>query len=245
MECRAGEVHAVVGENGSGKSTLLGIASGFSRPTRAWSRSAGSACTLPGRRGASPGTGDGLPEPRPGADPERGREPLPRGSHRRAAPLSRDGSWAADKLRQFDVRVSPGAQMASLALGERQFLEVVKALLVSRRCCCSTSRPLRSRRWKWSVSISSSSALRPRGRYRLRQPPAAGGARDRSPGDGATGRRYQGTHATSEMWEQRLVALMIGRSLKLAFPSQRETSGGRRCCWRSTGSAAADSVRSI
>ena len=32
MECRAGEVHAVVGENGSGKSTLLGIASGFLAP---------------------------------------------------------------------------------------------------------------------------------------------------------------------------------------------------------------------
>src|SRR5260221_12617122 len=32
LDCRAGEIHAVVGENGSGKSTLLGIASGFVRP---------------------------------------------------------------------------------------------------------------------------------------------------------------------------------------------------------------------
>src|SRR5215468_3252843 len=32
LDCRAGEIHAVVGENGSGKSTLLGIASGFVKP---------------------------------------------------------------------------------------------------------------------------------------------------------------------------------------------------------------------
>ena len=32
FDCRAGEVHAVVGENGSGKSTLLGVASGFVDP---------------------------------------------------------------------------------------------------------------------------------------------------------------------------------------------------------------------
>src|SRR3954468_20396731 len=32
VECRAGEIHALVGENGSGKSTLLGVASGILAP---------------------------------------------------------------------------------------------------------------------------------------------------------------------------------------------------------------------
>ena len=34
VDCREGEIHALVGENGSGKSTLLGIASGFVAPDR-------------------------------------------------------------------------------------------------------------------------------------------------------------------------------------------------------------------
>jgi len=33
IDCRAGEVHAVLGENGSGKSTLMKIASGTIRLT--------------------------------------------------------------------------------------------------------------------------------------------------------------------------------------------------------------------
>ncbi|HEX2404602.1 MAG TPA: ATP-binding cassette domain-containing protein, partial [Acidimicrobiia bacterium] len=41
FDCRAGEVHALVGENGSGKSTLLGIASGFVEPDRGTVRIAG------------------------------------------------------------------------------------------------------------------------------------------------------------------------------------------------------------
>src|SRR5438874_12482367 len=32
IDCRGGEIHALVGENGSGKSTLLGIASGLLAP---------------------------------------------------------------------------------------------------------------------------------------------------------------------------------------------------------------------
>ena len=42
FECRAGEVHALLGENGSGKSTLLGVASGFVDPDRGTVRIGGS-----------------------------------------------------------------------------------------------------------------------------------------------------------------------------------------------------------
>src|SRR6187549_475118 len=45
FDCRAGEVHALVGENGSGKSTLLGIASGFVDPDRGVVRIGGQTLT--------------------------------------------------------------------------------------------------------------------------------------------------------------------------------------------------------
>ena len=45
FDCRAGEVHALVGENGSGKSTLLGIASGFVDPDRGTVRIGGKPLT--------------------------------------------------------------------------------------------------------------------------------------------------------------------------------------------------------
>ena len=56
VDCRAGEIHALVGENGSGKSTLLGIASGFvasGRGSRRDRRAAAAGAALPPRRGGS------------------------------------------------------------------------------------------------------------------------------------------------------------------------------------------------
>ena len=56
VECRAGEIHALVGENGWGKSTLLGVASGFVTPDHGDVEIGGNWCGVaspPPRRDAS------------------------------------------------------------------------------------------------------------------------------------------------------------------------------------------------
>ena len=71
----------------------------------------------------------------------------------------------------------------------------------------------------------------------VRQPPPAGGPRASRTGsrvlrDGVC----QGTFDAASMAEERLVALMIGRPLELAFPPRRRASdASARCCSRSTG----------
>ena len=130
VDCRAGEIHALVGENGSGKSTLLGIASGFLAPDEG--------TVVIGeteRRRVSP------------AESRRLGLGIAYQTYSHVLHLSvaenlylaapsdlrptygRMDGWAADRLAEFDLDLSPSAPTGTLSLAERQLLEVVKALL--------------------------------------------------------------------------------------------------------------------
>src|SRR5689334_19467820 len=134
VDCRAGEVHAVVGENGSGKSTLLGIASGSVAPDEG-------AVTIGGheRRRGTPAEarklglgiayqtyshilGLSVAENLVLAVPHELRPPY------RAAE-----SWATERLAEFRLDVPVTAVTGSLSLAQRQLLEVVKVLLARPR----------------------------------------------------------------------------------------------------------------
>ena len=196
MECRAGEVHAVVGENGSGKSTLLGIASGVSRARRGRRRdrrAAAARCPRPPRRCAS-GLGMAY-QTSPRCSSLSVAENLFLAAPPDERPRFREmASWAARQAaavrrpgiaRRPDRRVSPSASGSSSR---------------SSRRCSSNAEGAAPRRADHRARAGGGGASPParrrpcgRGRrYRLRQPPAAGGARDRSPGDGATGRHVPG-----------------------------------------------------
>ncbi len=224
MECRAGEVHAVVGENGSGKSTLLGIASGFLTPDEGVVEIGGqrlhAAHAAEALRFGLAMAYQNFAQVRSLSVAENLFLAAP--PHERPHFREMD-SWAAGKLRQFDLPVSPGARMGNLSLGQRQFLEVVKALLVKPKVLLldeptTALAPAEVERLHQLVaSLAAEGVGIVYVSHRLPEVLEVAG-RVTVLRDGQS----QGTHATSEMPEESLVALMIGRPLKLAFPPRTE-----------------------
>jgi ribose transport system ATP-binding protein len=135
FDCRAGEVHALVGENGSGKSTLLGVASGFVHPDRGTIRIGGKTLTrdspaMSRKLGLAMAYQDGssiLAEPVKNnlyyaADAASGRPPY-----------RRRKQWARAVFAEFDLDLDlelfADAPVGTLTMAERQLFEVAKALV--------------------------------------------------------------------------------------------------------------------
>jgi ribose transport system ATP-binding protein len=128
FECRAGEIHAVLGENGSGKSALLGIAAGAVAADEGRVAIMGKVLVA--------------------ADPKLARqlglavvyqddslvrelsvaENLLLWSDSGPLTLAGTRQWAARQLAPYDLGISPDALVGQLSSAQRQFLEIVKAL---------------------------------------------------------------------------------------------------------------------
>jgi ribose transport system ATP-binding protein len=136
FDCRAGEVHALVGENGSGKSTLLGIASGFVEPDAGTVRIGGEVLrrdspALARRLGLAIAYQDGSSVL---------AEPVKNNLFYAAPPESRPSylrrkRWARKVLADFDLDIElfPDAPAGFLTMAERQLFEVAKALVTNPR----------------------------------------------------------------------------------------------------------------
>ena len=132
FDCRAGEVHAVVGENGSGKSTLLGIASGFVDPDLGTVRIGGEPLRRDspaqarklGLAMAYQDTSLILPEPVK-------NNLFLAASEDRRPPFRQRKKWARKRLAEFDLDLElfPDAPAGFLTLADRQLFEVAKALV--------------------------------------------------------------------------------------------------------------------
>ena len=136
FDCRAGEVHALVGENGSGKSTLLGVASGLVDPDSGTVRIGG--------------------EPLGTDSPARARklglamayqdnsqilaQPVKNNLYLVAPPQDRPPFWRRKKWARrvlgeldLDMELFPDAPAGALTLAQRQLFEVAKALISNPR----------------------------------------------------------------------------------------------------------------
>ncbi|MFL5939406.1 MAG: sugar ABC transporter ATP-binding protein [Gaiellaceae bacterium] len=220
IDCRAGEIHALVGENGSGKSTLLGIASGFLAPDAGTVEIGGRR-----RRRGSPAEarrfGLGIAYQTYSHVLEltvAANLYLAVPANERPA-YGRMDAWAASTLEEYGLDIPVKTPVGSLSLAQRQLLEVVKSLLAKPRVLLldEPTTALGPEEVEQLLAL-----VRERSRaevgivYVTHRLPEVLGIADRITvlRDGVK----QGTFEAAGMTEDALVAHMIGRPLELAFP---------------------------
>jgi ribose transport system ATP-binding protein len=231
FDCRAGEVHAVVGENGSGKSTLLGIASGFVSPDLGTVRIGGRTLrrdspALARRLGLAMAYQDTsliLAEPV--------KNNLFLAARRKdRPPYWRRKRWARKLLAEFDLDIElfPDAPAGILTLADRQLFEVAKAL-VSDPVVLLLDEPTTALGPNEVEALHRTViACRRRGVgvvYVSHRLPEVLEIADRITvlRDG----RYQGTFEAASTSEVDLVELIVGRPFEAAFPPRAAASARR------------------
>lgn len=232
LDCRAGEVHAVVGENGSGKSTLLGIASGFIKPDtgtvhiggRRLRHDSPAEARKLGLAMAYQDTSLVL------AEPVKNNLYLAAPSGKRP-PYWRRKRWTRRALAEFDLEleVFPDAPAGSLTLADRQLFEVAKALATDPLVLLLDEPTTALGPHEVEALHRTIAACRDRGMgvvYVSHRLPEVLEIADRVTvlRDG----RSQGTFEAGAVTEAALVDLIVGRPFRAAFPPPAPVSGERR-----------------
>jgi ribose transport system ATP-binding protein len=232
FDCRAGEVHALVGENGSGKSTLLGIASGFVEPDRG-------SVTIGGKRlrTDSPALARKLGLAMAYQDTSLVlAQPVKNNLYLAAPPDERPPYWRRKKwarrlLGEFDLDMElfPDVPAGFLTLAERQMFEVAKALVSNPKVLLLDEPTTALGPDEVEALHRTIAACRKRGVgvvYVSHRLPEVLEIADRITvlRDG----RAQGTFDARTTTEHDLVDLIVGRPFEAAFPPSTAGDGERR-----------------
>jgi ribose transport system ATP-binding protein len=226
FDCRAGEVHALVGENGSGKSTLLGIASGFVEPDRGTVRIGGKSL-----RTDSPALARKLGLAMAYQDTSLIlAQPVKNNLYLAAPPDQRPPFWRRKKwarrlLGEFDLDMElfPDVPAGFLTLAERQMFEVAKALVSNPKVLLLDEPTTALGPDEVEALHRTVAACRQRGVgvvYVSHRLPEVLETADRITvlRDGKT----RGTFDVRKTSEHELVELIVGRPLEAAFPQREE-----------------------
>ena len=232
FDCRAGEVHAVVGENGSGKSTLLGIASGFVDPDLGTVRIGGE----PLRRD-SPALARKLGLAMAYQDTSLIlAQPVKNNLFLAAPPDARPPfwrrkTWARRALPELDLDLElfPDAPAGALTLADRQLFEVAKALVTDPRVLLLDEPTTALGPHEVEALHRTLARCRERGVgvvYVSHRLPEVLEIADRITvlRDG----RSQGTFDAHAVNEPELVDLIVGRAFEAAFPKAAPADGEPR-----------------
>jgi ribose transport system ATP-binding protein len=232
VDCRGGEIHALVGENGSGKSTLLGMASGFLAPDEG-------SVEIGGRPLARASVAEALRLGLGMAYQTYSQVlamSVAENLYLEALPSQRPAygdmeTWAARKLDEFGLDIPPGMTTGSLSLAERQLLEVAKALLAEPKVLLldePTTALGPEEIEKLHALVFERSRTGVGVMYVSHRLPEVLGIADRITvlRDGVS----QGTFEAAGMSEDTLVTLMIGRPLGQAFPDRDSDRGPSETC---------------
>jgi ribose transport system ATP-binding protein len=228
LQCRHGEVHAVVGENGSGKSTLLGIASGFVEQDEGTVHIMGKELTTDSPAKARElGLGMAYQEISQVAHMSVA-ENLYMSAAKKDRPWTywKLKDWAIQILSRFELQdIFAEAPIGALALAERQTLEVAKALLSDPKVLLldEPTTAMGPAEVDWlHQTIKEYAARGVCVVYVSHRLPEVFGIADRISvlRDG----EFQGTYDAKKITEAEIVELMIGRPLESAFPPSIEVT---------------------
>jgi ribose transport system ATP-binding protein len=232
FECLPGEIHAVLGENGSGKSTLLGIASGAVVQDSGTVEIMGETLTS-----ADPSIARRMGLATVYQDDSLVREltvtqnlllaaqdPVPPGETR---------AWAERQLSAHGLIISPDVVVGALTAAERQFLEIVKALIGGPKVVLldePTSSLDLSDVVKLSALVRNLTAEGVAVVYVSHRLPEILALADRVTilRDGVG----QGTYKVDErLSEGDLIALMVGRPIESGFPLRSDIGSATVAFW--------------
>jgi ribose transport system ATP-binding protein len=220
FEVTEGEVHALVGENGAGKSTLISVAAGSTLPDSGIVEIGGVVMTQP-----SPAAAQALGlavvyQHRAILEDLTVAENMVLGMTGASAPrMAGAATWVEAKLAAIGANIDPAARISELSVPERQLLDIAKALALEPRVLV-LDEP--------TESLAPADADRLFGQIRAitqtgtavvyisHRLPEIQRIADRITvlRDGET----RATMAAADVSEERILSLIIGRSVDQAFP---------------------------
>jgi ribose transport system ATP-binding protein len=223
FDVRAGEVHALVGENGAGKSTLMGVAAGTIAPDEGAVEIDGTPLD-----GASPAAAQDLGlaivyQHNSILDDLTVAENMAFAMPAAMRPrLSAARLWAADQLRNIGIALDPLARAGELGPAERRLIEIAKALVRDPKVLILDEPTESLTAAESELLFERVEHIRSRGAgvvYISHRLPEVLRVADRLTvlRDG----EMRGTFARDDVSPEKVLDLIVGRSIDHAFPPKR------------------------